>query len=80
MAHPLQERELEGCTPMYKGVLKKAYAGTASPRVAIRAMCLSCVGYLRVEVTNCTAFGCPLHKYRPYQDGVDDEIGAETAE
>jgi len=50
-----------------KGVLTKAYAGSASPRSAIKAFCLQCVGYERVEVTNCTAFACPLHKYRPFR-------------
>ena len=68
----LQAKELESCTPMYRVILTKAYAGKSSPRAAIKAMCLSCVGYLRVEITNCSAYGCPLHVYRPYQDGSDD--------
>ena len=64
---------------MYRGVIQKAYNAKASPRSAIKAMCLSCVGYLRLEVTNCTAFGCPLHGYRPYQQN-DDQEATETTE
>lgn len=50
-----------------QGILAKAYSGRASPRAAIKAFCLQCVGYRREDVTNCTALACPLHKYRPYQ-------------
>jgi len=50
-----------------KNVLKLAFAGTASPRAAIKAQCLSCVGYDRESVRNCTGWSCPLWKYRPFQ-------------
>ena len=45
----------------------RAAAGTASPREAIRAHCLECTGWVRREVTLCTALACPLFAYRPYQ-------------
>ena len=45
----------------------RAVAGTTSPREAIRAQCLECVGWVRREVTICTARACPLYAYRPYQ-------------
>jgi len=46
---------------------KKATNGTASPRMAIKAMCMECIGWMRVEVRDCTAVCCPLYLYRPYQ-------------
>jgi len=51
-----------------KNTLTKAFSGSASPRAAIKAMCLTCVGYDRETVRNCTGYSCPLWKYRPFQD------------
>lgn len=51
-----------------KNTLAEAFSGAASPRRAIKAMCLSCVGFDRGAIKNCTGFGCPLWKYRPFQD------------
>lgn len=50
-----------------KNTLREAFSGSASPRRAIRAMCLSCVGYDRASVRDCTGYSCPLWKYRPFQ-------------
>ena len=72
-----QQRRLADATPMYRGVIRMAYtlqpANKASPRMAIRAFCLQCVGYVRNDITNCTATACPLWHYRPYQPGDPDE-------
>jgi hypothetical protein len=68
--------EIEAAGAMYGGVLKKAFDGASSPRSAIKAMCLCCVQYRRVDVTNCTGYSCPLWMYRPYQD---DKAGEEVA-
>ncbi len=65
-----QKKEMESATPLYKGVMEKAFTKKASPRAAIKAFCLHCVGYERNEVTNCTSLGCPLWHYRPYQDSA----------
>ena len=46
---------------------RKATRGKASPRVAIKAFCMECVGWNRAEVTECTALACPLWMYRPFQ-------------
>jgi hypothetical protein len=51
----------------------RAAEGTASPREAIKAFCLECVGYKRVEVRRCTATACPLWAYRPWQDAEKEE-------
>jgi hypothetical protein len=45
----------------------KATRGKASPRVAIKAFCLECVGWNRPEVARCTATACPLWMYRPWK-------------
>lgn len=42
-----------------------AFAGTVSPRQAIKAKCLDCCGYDRAEVAGCAVVLCPLHPYRP---------------
>lgn len=52
---------------LYDKVLARARAGEASPRQAIKAFCLECVGLIRKDITECTAKQCPLWKYRPYQ-------------
>ena len=51
-----------------QGVLTKSYEGIASPRAAIKAFCLQCVGYKREDVASCGALACPLHQYRPFRD------------
>ena len=45
----------------------RATLGLTSPRMAIKAFCLECIGWDRAEITNCTSFACPLYLYRPYQ-------------
>jgi hypothetical protein len=62
-----QSLALSQALPLYRNALACALAGEASPRRAIRAKCLECVGYARSEVTECTAYGCPLWRLRPYQ-------------
>ena len=56
----------------------KATRGKASPRVAIKAQCLECVGWQRPEVARCTATACPLWMYRPWRQ-VDEECGDASA-
>ena len=72
MLLPEQERRVAGASDKYRGVVRRAYAGAASPRTAIKAFCLQCVGYMREDVARCTALACPLHGYRPYQRGEGD--------
>ncbi len=47
--------------------LREAFSGSASPRQAIKAMCLACVGFDRSQVEKCSGWSCPLWKYRPFQ-------------
>jgi hypothetical protein len=50
-----------------KSTMASAFNGHASPRKAIKAMCLACLGYERSAITNCTGWSCPLWAYRPFQ-------------
>lgn len=50
-----------------KNTLREAFSGSASPRKAIKAMCLRCVGYERASIRDCSAYACPLWQYRPFQ-------------
>jgi len=82
--------EYLGATPIkYRGQIERAMRKEGSPRQAIKAKCLDCSGFNRVEVANCTVILCPLHPWRPYQDekGISstpeargDELGDETDE
>jgi hypothetical protein len=49
-----------------QNTLSRAFSGCASPRGAIKAFCLQCVGFDRSEIKNCTARACALHAYRPF--------------
>lgn len=51
-----------------KGCLNRAFSGSGGRANAIKAFCLTCVGYDRQEVKNCSSFGCPLWEYRPFRD------------
>jgi hypothetical protein len=62
-------RQVTRAGQLYKTIMLNAYQGTASPRSAIKAQCLICVGYNRDAITHCTGYSCPLWAYRPYQIG-----------
>ena len=57
---------------------------TGSRAAAMRLFCLECVGYVTADVRDCTANGCPLWLYRPYQGKMDKserqefELGEES--
>jgi hypothetical protein len=50
-----------------KGHFVAAWAGKCSPRRAIKAQCLECVGFDRQAITDCTGWACPLWAFRPFQ-------------
>ena len=75
MSETLNQRQLKAldeCPALYRATLERAFAGK-SKVAGIRGFCLTCVGFLRKEITNCSAQGCPLWPFRPYQ-------GKESAE
>lgn len=49
-----------------QNTLSRAFSGSASPRAAIKAQCLTCAGFDRETIRNCTGFSCPLWMYRPF--------------
>lgn len=68
-------RELAQTPSLYRGWKERAYAGTASPRAAIKAFCLHCTGDMRAEIRDCTSYACPLRECRPYQSDAEDDAG-----
>ena len=50
-----------------KNCLKNAYSGEGGRTNAIKAMCLTCTGFDRETIKNCTGYTCPLWAYRPFQ-------------
>lgn len=66
-----RERQLGDFLPRvpvkYRQLVERATSGEASPRSAVKAHCLVCVGFVREEVTRCAVHRCPLWRYRPYQ-------------
>ena len=58
---------------IYKTNYLSAVSGKASPRNAIKAFCIECMGYVRSEVTNCDTIDCPLNLYRPYRKAGDSD-------
>lgn len=54
----------------YLNLRLKTLLGEASPRDAIKAKCLECVGYEDVlpRVGDCRSRSCDLWAYRPYQE------------
>jgi hypothetical protein len=56
--------------PLYRGIAADALRSRAA---AVKLFCLECVGYVRKDVTHCTAPKCPLYRWRPYQRGDDED-------
>ena len=54
-------------------LVSRALSGAISPRQAIKARCLQCCNYDRDEIRHCSAYGCVLHAYRPYQADEPDQ-------
>ena len=63
-----RERVVREAPESAKGCLKRAFSKDGSRANAIKAFCLVCVGYERLQVKNCSARHCPLWEYRPFQD------------
>ena len=61
------EKILATCPPSARRTVERVFQGTASPRLAIKAHCLTCTGFDRTEIRDCAVLRCPLWLYRPYQ-------------
>lgn len=74
----IRKRAAEMPVSARNGYLRAA-RGKASPRAAIKAFCLECVGFDRAAITGCTADCCPLFLYRPFQEvGHTNAVDAEA--
>jgi hypothetical protein len=65
------ELRLKEAPESVKKTLARAFSGDASPRQAIRATCLACVGFDRDSIRNCSGYSCPLWSYRPFTGQED---------
>jgi hypothetical protein len=65
-------RRLKAVPPKYKKFYLRVLDDKrpCTPRQAIKAMCLECVGWSQKEVELCPATACPLWDHRPFKLGV----------
>jgi len=62
----VQRQWLKGIPKVYQQNYNKAIEGR-SRTAAIRAKCLDCTNWQRVEIADCLVETCPLFPYRPYR-------------
>jgi hypothetical protein len=65
-----QAKILSEVPGIYRETFRQAFSGK-SRASGVKAFCLNCVGFIRADIRDCTACGCPLYPFRPYQR--DDE-------
>lgn len=73
---PAQMRRFSGVPDSAQQIYLRAIKGEASPRQAIKSMCLECMDYDRVEIAGCTSTACPLNRYRPFQKSNTPSVEA----
>lgn len=76
------ERRIAAVPRKHQGAYVKALQGKASPRGAIRAMCYSCVCWVRFDggsdrIGGCGIRACPLWQYRPFRKAAQPVLTAE---
>ncbi|HPA18328.1 MAG TPA: hypothetical protein PLU30_11325 [Verrucomicrobiae bacterium] len=54
------------CAPGKASLFRRVFLGRASPREAIKAQCLDCVGMDEAAIRECPSTACPLWGFRPY--------------
>jgi hypothetical protein len=70
----IRERYVADVPTSKRPLAEKAFAGACSPRAAIKAKCLGCVGYEIKEITYCTSATCELYAFRPFQPASEKTI------
>ncbi len=63
------ESRWRGIPPSQRPLRLRLARGEGSPRQAIKAQCLECMGYDRAAVRDCATQACPLWRFRPYAAG-----------
>lgn len=64
---PRQVERLARWSPKRQKLVKSLYQGVASPRMAIKAHCLECVGEDLDALRECADNCCPLFQFRPFR-------------
>jgi len=73
---PLLRKLADGVPSTYQTLYIKSVTGHLGMRQRLRAKCLECSSWQRVEVASCPVRGCPLWKDRPYQE--EDETPSQN--
>ena len=60
------QKRLNDMPVNYRNNYKRAMTGKYRA-AGVKAFCLECMGWQRVEVRKCTSDICPLYPYRPYK-------------
>lgn len=61
------ERRLRQIPQSQQALLRRCFQGKAGKALRLKAKCLDCCCYQKIEVRDCTAVLCPLWSVRPYQ-------------
>ena len=61
-----QKQQLSNIPKVYQANYETAISGK-SRAAAVKAKCLDCCCWQRVEISCCPVDTCPLHPYRPYR-------------
>jgi hypothetical protein len=69
---PAQLARIADAPEHHHALLRRVYAGKATPKAITRAFCLQCTGYSVTDVRECSASACPQHPTRPYQKADAD--------
>ncbi len=73
----------ENIPDVFHGSYRKQYdkaISRQSMRAAINSKCLDCMCWQQAEVKRCDIVTCPLHPYRPYQDGTGRLVSSDLAQ
>ena len=65
------EKYLETIPLLYRPLAKRALTGKLGKAPSVKAKCQECVNYedVKLRVSSCTVWKCPLWRVRPYQKG-----------
>ena len=59
-------------------LIDRIIAPRGNLKAAVKLNCLQCCGYARKEVSRCSAFACPLYRFRPYQNGTEEAVETDA--
>lgn len=80
---PIIARRLEQVSKHAPGKLNlflRVYRRQATPRQAIKATCLDCMGLIENEIRECSSKACPLWSLRPYTQHQTADASKTTTE